>query len=425
MPEKTEHFYRLATVTHCFSPGTPISRRDLFAGRSDQIGRGIDAVYQRGTHAIIFGERGVGKTSLANCLADFLPNPREDPNAEPGFLTPRVNCTSSSTYESIWREVFTKIALTQRLQQIGFAGKVNEELVSYADALPATFGPSEVQHLLDLASREKQLIVAIDEFDNIRDPETKRLMADTIKALSDHAVDVTILLVGIGDTVDALIAEHQSIARCLRQIPMPRMDFDDVRAVVQTGVNRFNVICQDFPLTPTQDALAVVATLSRGMPHYAHLLAQQACVAAITRGEQELTRDHVLNGTQRALDGVKQYVLSAYVTATYSAHKNALHRDVLTAAAITPTDPLGFFAPGDVTKPLSAVAGRPVRLSTFIKHLNEFSKPERANVLERKGEAWKCRFRFSDPLMQPYVVIQALGEGKLDLGALILNRGQA
>ena len=372
---------------------------------------------------IIFGERGVGKTSLANCLADFIPNPSEDPNVEPFFNTPRVNCTSGSTYESIWREVFLKIALTQRTQQVGFAGKLTEESVSYADALPEQFGPTEVQHLLGLAAREKSLIVAIDEFDKITDQATKTLMADTLKALSDHGVAATILLVGIGDTVDELITEHQSVARCLRQIAMPRMSQDDVRAVVRTGINRFNARCPDFQLAASDDALSVVATLSRGMPHYAHLLAQQACVMAIEKDEHEVTRFHVLNGTERALSGVQQYVLSSYVKATTSAHKNALHRAVLTAAAITPPDPLGFFAPSEIRPHLSEIVKRSVQMGTYMKHLHEFCTPDRASVLQKQGEAWKCRFRFRDPLMQPFVVIRALGEGTLNLSVLLREGG--
>ncbi len=419
MTTQTERFYRSAVMNNCFSPGAPITRKTLFAGRSDQISRGISAVFQRGVHAIIFGERGAGKTSLANCLVDFIPNPGGKPEADPTFLTPRVNCTTGSTYESIWREVFSKISFARQVQEYGFTGKTGVEITEYAQMLPEHFGPAEVQHLLDVASREKMIIVAIDEFDKISDHGTKALMADTIKALSDHGVAATVLLVGIGDTVDELIAEHQSVARCLRQIAMPRMDLTDIHDLVKNGISRFNEECEDFQLTVTEDTLTVISKLSRGMPHYAHLLAQQACMMAIEKEEREITRDHVLNGMHRALVGVEQYVLSSYVKAIDSSHKNALYREVLTAASITPADPLGFFAPGDVRKPLNEITGRSIQMGTYMKHLNEFCTAARGGVLQKKGEAWKGRFRFSDPLMQPYVVIRALGDGKLNLGLLL------
>ena len=61
-----------ADVTEAFSPGSPVQERDLFSGRGSQIASLEDAVNQRGKHGIVFGERGVGKTSLANVLSRSL-----------------------------------------------------------------------------------------------------------------------------------------------------------------------------------------------------------------------------------------------------------------------------------------------------------------------------------------------------------------
>jgi hypothetical protein len=62
-----EDSYRLIVeVTNAFTPSTPITSRDSFAGRSREIQKVIGVVTEPGKHAIIYGERGVGKTSLAN-----------------------------------------------------------------------------------------------------------------------------------------------------------------------------------------------------------------------------------------------------------------------------------------------------------------------------------------------------------------------
>jgi Cdc6-like AAA superfamily ATPase len=411
-----ESYYQQAVVRTCFSPGAPINKRSLFAGRSTQISKGMEAVFQRGMHAIIFGERGVGKTSLANCLADFIPEPSK-PEGEPSHQVACVNCTSASTYQTIWREVFSKISITRSVERMGFGTASSKDEIQFV--LPDDFGPGEVQHVLNLAARQKSLIIAIDEFDKITDQPTKTLMADTIKALSDHGVDATILLVGIGDTVDELIKEHESVTRCLKEILMPRMDFGDIQQVVMTGINGYNARCKDSPLTASDDAVRTIFTLARGMPHYAHLLAQEACLVAIREGIQNISPEHVLSGTQQALEGVQQHVLSTYLRATTSAHSNALYRDVVTAAAVTKTDPLGFFPPSDVREPLQIILGREVAMGTYIKHLHEFCTEARGRVLEKKGEAWKYRFRFRDPLIPPYAVIQALGQGKVTLQMLL------
>lgn len=57
--------YRAADI---FSPHAPIDEEQLFAGRLDLIEGLIETVFQRGQHAILYGERGVGKTSLVNIL---------------------------------------------------------------------------------------------------------------------------------------------------------------------------------------------------------------------------------------------------------------------------------------------------------------------------------------------------------------------
>jgi hypothetical protein len=71
-----------------FTPGAPINERDLFAGRSEQVEKIFDAVSQRGCHAILYGERGVGKTSLSNMISAFLAN-------RLSFVISRTNCDIS------------------------------------------------------------------------------------------------------------------------------------------------------------------------------------------------------------------------------------------------------------------------------------------------------------------------------------------
>jgi hypothetical protein len=58
-------------------------------------------------------------------------------------------------------------------------------------------------------------IVILDEFDRLDDEDIERKMADTIKTLSDNSIEVTLIIVGVADSVDQLIGEHQSIDRAI------------------------------------------------------------------------------------------------------------------------------------------------------------------------------------------------------------------
>ena len=57
----------------------------------------IDAANQAGQHAIIYGERGVGKTSLANVLSSYL-----EPFTSEAIASARVNCYGETTYAQKW-----------------------------------------------------------------------------------------------------------------------------------------------------------------------------------------------------------------------------------------------------------------------------------------------------------------------------------
>src|SRR5271165_1051126 len=96
--------YELVKKIHeAFTPSAPIKSRDLFAGRTVQVGKVVRAVFQRGEHAIIYGERGVGKTSLVNTLFDLLVF-----MGRSNYQIARVQCANGMSFEAIWRGIFRK-----------------------------------------------------------------------------------------------------------------------------------------------------------------------------------------------------------------------------------------------------------------------------------------------------------------------------
>src|SRR5215211_5519533 len=88
-----EYDQRRDRVIAAFSPGAPITSHTLFAGRSVEMTKVMDVVAQRGLHAIIYGERGVGKTSLARVTSQMLGG---------RYLTLYYTCSTVDTYASIW-----------------------------------------------------------------------------------------------------------------------------------------------------------------------------------------------------------------------------------------------------------------------------------------------------------------------------------
>jgi len=92
-----------------FTPRSPVQERDLFAGRLDQVARVFDAIVGVGQHAVIFGERGVGKTSLGKMLAHLFPGPSE-------WFFVNVVCSSGDDYGKLWIRALEEIKITLKKQ---------------------------------------------------------------------------------------------------------------------------------------------------------------------------------------------------------------------------------------------------------------------------------------------------------------------
>jgi len=217
-----------------FTPTSPIDERSLFAGRDEQVRLVVDVVNQKGQHAILYGERGVGKTSLANVLSSFLGVPGST------IVAPRVNCDSTDSFGSVWRKIFDQIQLNRSVQLAGFGRQPEATTFSAGEILGSASTPDDVRRGLTLLSQASLPILIVDEFDRLEEAP-RRAFADTIKMLSDHAVGATILLVGVADSVEQLIQGHQSVERALVQIRMPRMSEGEIIRIIRLGLKRLGM----------------------------------------------------------------------------------------------------------------------------------------------------------------------------------------
>ena len=50
-----------------FTPAAPIDEKDLFAGRSAQIDKMLEAVTEKGKHAVLFGSAALARPLLEKC----------------------------------------------------------------------------------------------------------------------------------------------------------------------------------------------------------------------------------------------------------------------------------------------------------------------------------------------------------------------
>ncbi|HEX6349155.1 MAG TPA: ATP-binding protein [Candidatus Dormibacteraeota bacterium] len=388
-----------------FTPTSPIDEPSLFAGRLTEVRQIVDVINQKGQHAVLYGERGVGKTSLANVLSSFL----SDHRIGRRVLAPRVNCDSRDDFETVWRKVFTRLADDYRISyeapRIGFPGGMQAVEHRPEELLGEVVTPDAVRRaILQLTSTTLPILI-IDEFDRLNQ-DTRRGFADTVKMLSDDAVPVTVILVGVADTIDQLIDEHQSVERALVQIRMPRMSLAEIDSVITNGLSELGMSAEP-------GATARIARLSQGLPHYAHLLGLHAARGAIDSQSLLVSTSNVDFAIDQAIRGSQLSIRSDYEFAVRSPKRDNLFADVLLACALADATELGHFAAQDVRRPLSEITRRRYEIPSFAQHLNEFCEPKRGPILEKSGIKRLYRYRFRNPLMQPFVILQGIQNGRI------------
>lgn len=221
---------KLNLLNRVFTPSAPIKERDFFIGRKRQLEKVRDAINTIGQHVVLYGERGVGKTSLANIMSHIYTN----------LYPVKITCERNATFQSLWSRVFSEIQYSQTVQGIGFNAEKRTELVDIAALYHNNTCGNEIANVIEVLKKLPlhKFLFIFDEFDRVNNEQVRILFAQLIKILSDNCSNVTIVLVGIGENVCELLEEHLSVERCLKQVKMPKMHDDECLDIITSGLKK-------------------------------------------------------------------------------------------------------------------------------------------------------------------------------------------
>ncbi|KMP10615.1 hypothetical protein UR09_05500 [Candidatus Nitromaritima sp. SCGC AAA799-A02] len=389
--EKGKLYYQAAQV---FTPHGPIVEKDLFAGRSAQISRTLQAVTQPGVHCVIFGDRGVGKTSLGNVLQSFISSPKGE------ITSVRVNCDSQDNFDSIWRKIFEEIPHLQKTFSLNQTGSQQLELgFNLADTIatePIT--PNFIRKVLTLVGETCVLYIIIDEYDRIYEDSEAELFSDLIKSLSDFISPVTLIFIGVADSVTTLISQHKSVERALMQVKMPRMDDSEIKEILETRWKQLGV-------SYDEGVIQIITKTVKGLPYYAHLLGMHFTQYYATTDAKQIDKECLFPAIINAVKDSHQSIQDEYTLATEGT-KRTPYPKILFACAETIKNEYGCFTQTDIAQKLSEIEGKEITVASIHRNIKQLCEAKRGKVLERIQSGAGVKYRFKNPLLEPFIIMK-------------------
>lgn len=383
-------------IRKIFTPHQPILSIDLFFGRQKEVKKIIEQINTPGQHCLLYGDRGVGKSSLANITTQLLIS-----KLIKGNLYSK-RCDSNDTFLSIITEPLNDFgydieieSATKAHKQSGKAGikipiagaGISSERTTTETYNIRPLTPSTVAEIL----KDKNGLLYIDEADRITAKDEKIALSELIKLLSDNGSNFKILIVGIAETAEELTGGHPSVNRCLKETFLPRMSNDELNSIVTEGANKCGLTFED-------TIIRLIVRLSSGYPHFTHLLALKCAEIAIVSDLKTIDRKCLSKAIHIAVEDAESTLRRLYQEATRS-HTTDMYSVILFASSkLSKTE----FSANQLREKITTLTGENLSQGALNNFLKRLVADDYSSILHRCA---KGIYKFSDPRMASFVKI--------------------
>lgn len=378
---------KLLPPGEAFTPTRPKPGRRQLIGREAELERILQALQEERAHVVLYTERGRGKTSLANLVIETL--------RQAGVIVARHTCEAGSTFDDIMR------GLTRDLPRSLLATPANDpsEVGCEAALPPRDLRPRDIVSIMDRLTC-RALVCVVDEFDRVQDKDTRTRLADTIKQISDQAVPLLFMVVGVSENLEQILGQHPSIQRNLVAVQLPLLSDAEVAAIIETGAGQAG-----FTVVPP--VAQHVAVLSRGSPYMAQFIGLRLVQSARQRGDTDVIQDDLYSAVSRLLAESSPHTLALYASLTSGGTDAEMVRTLL-ALATAAQDVWGRFTVLPSFRDGVAVGQNHIRAESWKRILD--SGALRA-VPERFG-----LYAFADRSLMHHIILLAAHEAQPGAG---------
>jgi Cdc6-like AAA superfamily ATPase len=256
------------------TPSDTIRTPERLFGRDKTLTMIDRALNSPGRQIFIYGDRGVGKTSLARTAALLHTGPENIPIY--------VMCGRTNKFSQVLQSIGNAvIPVEERMDPPSSGGGVNLNLpgglggfgVSRSTKGVASIPePQSLAEALDIiryvaAKRGNRTIIVIDELERVESSEEREKFAEFIRNIPELDVNAQFIFCGIMHDIAELVQSHGSAGRILETINLERLNHSDLWRIITAVADKLNVGIQ-------REALIRISQISDGFPHYVHLIGE-------------------------------------------------------------------------------------------------------------------------------------------------------
>jgi hypothetical protein len=373
---------RLA-LADALAASQPVTSAERLAGRADALAGLIRAIEQQRAHVVLYGERGIGKTSLLHVFAETAREAR--------YIVLYGSCGVEARFSDMFSTFASEIPLLYHAD-VSPTDDEGEHDRTFADLLGAE--PIDPRGLADLFQKivGTRVLMILDEYDRVRDPAFRRDVAELIKNLSDRAARVQLVLAGVASNLEELVGFTPSIRRNLVGMAVGPMAESEMAEILDRAEEASGLVF-------APEARALLLRMAAGSPYLVRLLGARSAALALDQDRMTATAADVREGAEAVL-AEWAAGLSPSVQRLLARPDVRAEWPLLIAAARASGTPEGWFTAEDLAADPSASDAETVR-----QRLAGFVAP--VPLFEEDGAIDGPRFRFRTQGLAQLLILSA------------------